>query len=325
VDRLEGVRLESEATGRYVLKEAQMGFFRHFAEGLGHSDGVVGLAEAASSWGWEPVEGDPLDGLTDAVHGVARTLHGVPWRASIGAGSGSADLGRTIFHDAYRGTADGRRVTVANAWIAIEAVVAGGRHLEGNAIVAVELSTILPISVIEPRGRHQGLLGAEVPTGNPSFDAAYRVVGIGSLAAGLVTPEMQQRIAVRDNWAFIAQDTTCVAVCSEPFTTATEVTRTVSEVLGIVTAVPTNIAPAQIDRTVDDLLVRIARIDSVEDALAFLQQLSDTDRERLAASPTPLAKFADVRTPDEAIARLMSLPELERLQVLAMFDKASDT
>ena len=95
-----------------------------------------------------------------------------------------------------------------------------------------------------------------------------------------------------------------------------------SEVLGIIAAVPASIAPAQIDHSVDDLLVRIARIDDVDDALAFLQQLSDADRQRLAASPTPLAKFADVRTPDEAIARLMSLPDMERLQVLGMFEKA---
>lgn len=92
--------------------------------------------------------------------------------------------------------------------------------------------------------------------------------------------------------------------------------------LGIVAAVPSNIAPAHTDHSVDDLLVRIGRIDTVDDALAFLQQLSDADRQRLAQSPTPLAKFADVRTPDEAIARLTSLSETERLQVLAMFQKA---
>jgi len=48
----------------------------------------------------------------------------------------------------------------------------------------------------------------------------------------------------------------------------------------------------------------------------------EADRQRLAASPTPLSKFADVRTPDEAIARMMSLPDLERVQLLAMFQKA---
>jgi hypothetical protein len=104
-------------------------------------------------------------------------------RTSIGEGSHSVALAGTIFHDAYRGTGDRRRITIANAWIPLKRLVAGGRHVEGNAI-------------------------------------------------------------------------------------------------------------------------RIARIDSVDDTLAFLQQLSAADRQRLAASPTRLARFADVRTPDEAMARL---------------------
>jgi hypothetical protein len=301
-----------------------MGFLRRFADGLGHSDSVAGLAEAASAWAWEPVGGDPLDsGMIDAVHDVARSLHGAFRSTSIGAGSHSVQLAGTTFHDAYRGTVDGRQVTVANAWLPVEAVVAGGRHLEGSAIVAVELTTLLPIAGIEPRGRHEGIPGSEVPTGNASFDATYRVVGIRGLADGLVTPDMQQRISARDDWAFVAQDTTFVSVCREPFATADQVSQGVSEVVGIVAAVPASVAPSQVDHSVDDLLVRIARIDDVDEALAFLQELSDADRQRLAASPTPLAKFADVRTPDEAVARLMSLPEMERLQVLAMFDKAS--
>src|SRR5256885_7097490 len=84
-----------------------MAFFRRFAEGLGHSSGVAGLAEAAPTWGWEPVDGDPFEsGLTDMVHDVARTLHGVLRSTSLGAGSHSAELGRTMFHDAYWGTVD---------------------------------------------------------------------------------------------------------------------------------------------------------------------------------------------------------------------------
>jgi len=299
-----------------------MGFLRRFTEGLGHSTRVAGLAEAASGWGWERVDGDPLEsGLTTMVHDVARALHGLSRSTSV---SLTAELGRTIYHDAYRGTVDGRAVTVANAWIDVEAVVAGGVHIEGNAVVAVELSTLLLIAGIEPRGRHKGIVGSEVSTGNSSFDAAYRVVGIATLASGVVTPEMQQRIAARDDWAFLAQDTTFVSICREPFATAEQVSQRVSEVLAIIAAIPANVAPPQVDHSVDDLLARIARIDDVDDALAFLQQLSDADRQRLAASPTPLAKFADVRTPDEAIARLMSLPVTERLQVLAMFQKADD-
>ena len=41
--------------------------------------------------------------------------------------------------------------------------------------------------------------------------------------------------------------------------------------------------------------------------------------ERLARSDTPLAAFADVRTPEEAMARFGSLPESQRMQLLAMF------
>jgi hypothetical protein len=144
------------------------------------------------------------------------------------------------------------------------------------------------------------------------------------LGDGVVTAEMQQRIAARDDWSFIAHDTTFVSICREPFAAVDELSQRVRDVLAIVMALPAAVAPAQVDHSVDDLLVRIARIETLDQALAFLQELSDADRQRLAASPSPLAKFADVRTPDEAIGRMMSLPELERLQVLAMFQKADD-
>lgn len=301
-----------------------MGFFRRFKEGLGHSTPIAGMAEAAASWGWKPVEGDPLDsGLTSLVHRVARTLHGAFAKQLSGMGSADAGFGKTLYHDAYTGTVGGRAVTVANAWIPIEAVVAGGKHLEGSSIVAVELTTILPILSIEPRDKmHEAFPGRELSSGNAAFDEAYRVLGIERLAEAILTPDFQQRIAARKDWAFVAQDTTFVSICAEPFATADEVSERASAIVGIVAAIPADVAPSQVDHSVDDLLVRVARIDNVDDAIAFLQQLSDADRQRLAASPTPLAKFADVRTPDEAMARLMELPEIERLSVLAMFQKA---
>ena len=66
-------------------------------------------------------------------------------------------------------------------------------------------------------------------------------------------------------------------------------------------------------------MARISRLDGVEDAIAFLQDLTPADRERLGRSDTPLAAFADVRTPEEAMARFGSLPESQRMQLLAMF------
>jgi hypothetical protein len=297
----------------------RMGFFRRFTEGLGHSTPIAGIAEAASSWGWEAADEPFVGGTTDLISGVVRTLHGA-FRTM--RPEGNMLTGRLLFHDGYRGTRDGRAVTVANAWIAIEAVVAGGRRLQGAAVTAVELSTVLMIAGIEPRLRHHGIPGPEIPTGSASFDSAYRVVGMPGRAEGVVTQEMQQRISARDDWSFIAEETTFISVCRDPFATADEVSQRVSDVLAIVAALPASVAPAQVDHSADDLLARIAHIDTVEQALAFLQQLSDADRQRLAASPTPLAKFADVRSPDEAIARMMALPETERLQLLAMFQKA---
>jgi hypothetical protein len=296
-----------------------MGFFRRFTEGLGHSTPIAGIADAALSWGWEAVDEPFVGGTTDLIKGAVRTLHGV-LRTTDPIDNRPA--ARLLFHDAYRGTQDGRAVTVGNAWLAIDAVVAGGRRLEGCAVTAVELSTLLVIAGVEPRLRHHGIPGPEVPTGNPAFDSAYRVVGMPGLADGVVSPEMQRRISARDDWTFIAEDTTLISVCREPFATADEVSQRVSDVLAIVAALPASVAPAEVDHSADDLLQRIAHIDTLEQALAFLQQLTDADRQRLAASPTPLAKFADVRSPDEAIARMMALPELERLQVLAMFQKA---
>jgi hypothetical protein len=177
-----------------------MGFFRRFTEGLGHSTPVAGITEAAASWGWEAVDEPFVGGTTDLIKRGVRTLHGV-LRTTDPIDNRPA--ARLLYHDAYRGTQDGRAVTVANAWLAIDAVVAGGRRLEGCAVTAVELSTLLMIAGIEPRLRHHGIPGPEVPTGNPSFDSAYRVVGIARLADGVVSPEMQQRISARDDWTFM--------------------------------------------------------------------------------------------------------------------------
>ena len=64
---------------------------------------------------------------------------------------------------------------------------------------------------------------------------------------------------------------------------------------------------------------RIERISTVEEALAFLQQLSDGDHQRLAQSNTPLAAFSDVRTPDEAMERLQTLDVADRMKLFGMF------
>ena len=95
----------------------------------------------------------------------------------------------------------------------------------------------------------------------------------------------------------------------------------VTEVLDIVTAIPGSVMPSQVDHSADELVARISRLDDVNDAIAFLQGLTTDERDRLARSDTPLAAFADVRTPEEALARFGALPEAQRMQVLAMFNR----
>ena len=98
------------------------------------------------------------------------------------------------------------------------------------------------------------------------------------------------------------------------FSSADDIRDQVAAVTGIVSAIPTSVMPSRVDRSVDDLAARIAKLETVEDGLAFLQELTPDDRERLAKSDTPLAAFADVRTPDEAIERLNALPVEKRMQ-----------
>jgi len=132
---------------------------------------------------------------------------------------------------------------------------------------------------------------------------------------------VQQRIMVHDDWAFVGDDRWLACVSRGPFESADDVSRRLDEVMGIVHAFPRSVVPEQVDHSVDDLAARIDRISTVEDALAFLQQLSPEYRQRLAQSNTPLAPFADVTTPEQAMTRLESLDVQQRMQLMAMFQR----
>jgi hypothetical protein len=75
---------------------------------------------------------------------------------------------------------------------------------------------------------------------------------------------------------------------------------------------------------VDDLLARIEALTSLDDALVLLQGLTPQERARLAASDSALAAFADVRAPQEAMARLETLDPARRMQVAGMFMRVRD-
>src|SRR5262249_22004324 len=151
-------------------------------------------------------------------------------------------------------------------------------------------------------------------TGNPAFDDRFVVVTAGGdLLRPLLTPEVQQRIAARDDWAIWLQDTYLVSIAKGRFNAGYEMGQQVAQTRAMVARPPASVVPRQVDPSVDDLLVRINRLNSVEDALAFLRTLTPDERGRLARSNTPLAAFADVRSPAEAMVRLEAMDMASRM------------
>lgn len=293
------------------------------APGPSAAAGVPGLAEAAVAQGWQPAGASPfLQHLVNAVHEITRAIYGVPRRGP----TGDTTVGNTVFSDAFRGSIGGRTVTVANAWTYLEPVLGNIWDRSGTvAVCAVELPAVMPIACVQPRQFPALVPSSELPTGNPAFDGYYRVsAGLPASFMPMLSPEVQQRIMAHDDWVFWAERYWLACVSKGSFGSAEQVSQRIAEVMGIVTAIPESALPGQVDHSGDDLIARIDQLESVEDAIAFLQQLTPADRERLARSNTPLAAFADVTTPEEAIARFQSLDDQRRMQLLAMFMRVQD-
>jgi hypothetical protein len=279
-----------------------------------------GLAQAAASLGLHAIDETGFDsGLLDRIEEASRVLHGFTARRSSAL---RVAIPNMFFTDVFRGTIDGRATTVANVGTPIESMsLEYAAKVHHTSLVVLELTTIVPYSV-EPRLKHQFVHGLDMPTGDAAFDAAFRVSGLIAMGESpFANAEVRQRIAAHNDWIFAFDGPLLACVSREAFEEGDELTDRVREVIGVVTAFPESVAPSKVDHSVDDLLVRIGELDSVEDAIAFLGTLTPEDRQRLAQSPTPLAKFADVQTPDEITARFMELDMNARLQVLAMFDK----
>jgi hypothetical protein len=281
---------------------------------------VPGLAETAAASGWRPAGRQPFPkDLTDALHDIALGMYGVS-DPSVPDLSGSHSRVLAL-RDAFCFSDAGRAVTVANARAlrGRESLQLFGPVLD-VALCAVELPTMLQPGVVYSRRYHLRLHVRDSRTGDPSFDERYLVAGmLASVQGTWLTPQVQQVILAHDDWLLWAGGPTLVCLSQGPFTSADEVLRRARDVLSLVAAIPASVVPARADHSVDDLAARIARIDSIEEALAFLQQLSDADRERLAHSDTALADFADVRTPDEAMLRLATLDPARRMQLMSLF------
>jgi hypothetical protein len=288
--------------------------------------GASGLGQAAFTQGWEPVSDQPFDGhLEGRVPAIISSLwgmnRGVPKQENYNTG--------TSFRDAFRGSIDGRMVTVANAWtLLLPPGVRRDPGFGGVGACVVELPSVLPFLCVQPRRIHALLGGMHAaPTGSPEFDRRFIVNAVAALgdARQVLTPDVQQRIMARDDWVFFAERYLLGCFSRGPFGSFDEATARLSEVLAIVAAIPASVLPSHVDHSQDDLVDRISRLTSVEDALAFLQGLTPGDRERLAQSGTPLGVFADCQTPEEAIARFQSLDQGQRMQIIMMFDQVRDS
>lgn len=280
---------------------------------------VPGLAERAAASGWQPAAHPFPQDLSDMLFDIALGMYGVGNVSTPDVPGSRARV--VVCRDAFRLNDAGRSVTVANvrAIRSFEAQLRIGPAID-VALCAIDLPTILRPGVVYSRRYHLRLHVRDTPTGDPAFDDRYLVTGmLGSVAGTWLTPQVRQLILAHDDWVLVPFGTTMICLSKGPFASADDVVRRIGEVLQLVAAIPTSIVPATVDHSVDDLAARIGRIDTIEDALAFLQRLSDADRERLARSDTPLADFADVRTPEEAMARMQSLPQARQMQLMAMF------
>ena len=237
------------------------------------------------------------------MHGAARSL-GAVRRQGL-------RIGATTFRDAYRGSVAGRAVIVANAWTNIGPEVRQSTgEWYGAAVCAVELPSLLPLLCVQPRRFPPVAQIRETPAGAAPFDDRFLVTGpagAGEPGAQLLTPDVQQRIMAHDDWVFWSERYLLGCVSQGPFRNDGQVAQRVDEVLGIVAAIPSSVLPDHVDHAADDLIARAARLTSMQQGLVFLQQLTPDERDRLARSDSPLAALADVRTPQEAMARLKSL------------------
>jgi hypothetical protein len=127
----------------------------------------------------------------------------------------------------------------------------------------------------------------------------------------------------RDDWFLWFEDYLFICVSRGGFDSTGEVNQRIGEALAMVAAMP-GVMHQRVDHSTDDLVARIDRIESIEDAMTFLQGLTTAERERLARSNTPLADFADVQSPMEAMARLQSMDVGRRAQLLAMFQRVEN-
>ena len=276
----------------------------------------------AAALGLEPDDDSALDTpVQDAIHESVRVLYGDTPRPIS-----EKYPHPTRYHDVFRQEVDGRTVVVANGWTNVKHHFnESADDVKGVSICLVELPSFTPIACVQPRGIHEMMRTLpESPTGNAAFDQRFRVRLRPGIGESVITPDMQRLIMARDDWIFRGETYRLVCTAKDPFESVDDMRDLIDEVLAIVAAIPTTVLASHVDHSEDDLVARISRLESVDDAIAFLEELSPSDRERLAQSGTPLAMFADVTTPEEAMTRFQSLDQQRQFELITMFTRVQD-
>jgi hypothetical protein len=305
-----------------------MPLFRRHRDATDEEDPAEGSSfdTVGAAAGFEPASGDVFDDeLESALRETARVEHGVSAQG-IAQGGNLPRSYRLAFEHVFRADRDGRRILLANAVFHPNPGLVGSRvGLRRVAVCVVELPSAMALGAVQPRSyRHEILRHwPESPTGNPAFDERFRVCA-GRFGGPFELPAaVQGLVMARDDWIFRVQVTWFICVTPEPFSSIDEMVQRVDQVMAIVAAFPTTMLAARIDHSGEDLLRRLGELHSVEDAIAFLGEVTPAEREQLAQSDTPLAAFADVTTPDQIIERFQSLDQAQQLQLLAMFEHAT--
>jgi hypothetical protein len=253
------------------------------------------------------------------VKGIAAPLRGV------------RRIGATVFQDAFRTSIDGRTVIVSNAYTHLQSEINVKNQQvfwAPASVCAAEMPSLLPYASVRPRTA-DALPGTASPTGDAGFDECFLVAGtpqgVGLDIGPLLTAQVRQLMMARDDWFFQFERYLLGCVGKGAFQSVEAARERMGQVLAIVAAIPASVVPDHIDHADDDVIARIDKLTSLEDAMTLLQGLTPSDRERLAQSDTPLSAFADVTTPQEAMARFKDLDQGPRMQLMAMFMRVRDS
>jgi len=276
------------------------------------------FASAAIGRGWQPAAASEF--ASDMIDAMSETTHVFDGHSPRVMGISSTY--RAHPHDIFRADRDGRKVIVANAVTNVQPGLPGVHGLKWISVCAVEIPALISLVCVQPRTFRPSVSHIpEHPTGDAAFDERFLVLMAPGLPEVEITPDMRRLISAREDWIFRVYEYLFTGFGNAPFESVDEMAQRIDDVLAVVAAFPTSLMPSRVDHSQDDLIKRINKLESVDEALAFFQQLTPADRENLAKSDTPLAGFADVKTPDEAIARFQSLDPTKQFQILAMFER----